>query len=382
MIKIKLQEMIKFKLHLLFVIFLLFTIGCDQQKAANTETTKTMELLVGTYTDKESEGIYRFNFNTTTGSLDNGELLVKTPNPSYLTSSKDGRFIYAVNEEEKGSVSAFKWNEEKTLLELINQESTNGMHPCYLDLNSSEDILVVANYSSGTVTAFNVNENGGINARPQVIQHRGSGPNSERQAGPHAHCSIFNGDRWVYVVDLGIDQIIAYPAKSGALGDPHVAFQLEAEDGPRHLIFHPTEPLAFVINELSNAVVSMKVDANNGQFEVIDRVSTLPDNFTGHSQSADIQISPDGKFLYASNRGHESIAIISVSDEGSLERIGTESVRGEWPRNFVITPAGDYLLVANQYTNNIVVFKVDKENGLLSYAGHEVIIDSPVCLKF
>ncbi len=308
--------------------------------------------------------------------------MVLTANPSYLTISKDNRFVYAVNEEETGGVSSFKWNKDSTHLELISQLPTQGIHPCYIDLNSTEDVLAVANYTSGNITSFGVNKKGEINTTPQVIQHAGKGPVVDRQEGPHAHCSIFRGDNYLYVVDLGIDQIIAYPIKDGLLGEPHIAFDLNPGDGPRHLIFHPTKDYAFVINELSNTLVSMKVDHEKGTFEVITRESTLPDDFTEQSQCADIHLSADGKFLYASNRGHDSIAIFSVSEEGALQRIGTESTRGEWPRNFTLSPDGNYLLVANQYTDNIVVFEVDKITGLLSYTGTEVEVFSPVCLKF
>ncbi len=363
-------------------LIVFFTIGCSQEKQSSEEVNEALEVLVGTYTDKGSKGIYGLKFNPATGSISDGTLLVESSNPSYLAMSQNRLFVYAVNEDEEGGVSSFKWNAEHTELQPISQLPTKGIHPCYIDLNMSGDIMAVANYSSGSVTAFNLRQDGSIETRPQVIQHSGSGPNKERQERPHAHCSIFNTERWLYVVDLGIDQIIAYPVGEGALGDPHVALQLEPGDGPRHLIFHPIEQMAFVINELSNTVVSLKVDSINGQLNLIDRVSTLPDNFTETSYCADIHISNDGKFIYASNRGHESIAIISVSQQGNLNWIATESVRGEWPRNFTLTPDGNYLLVANQFTSNIVVFEVDKESGLLNYSGNQTEISSPVFLSF
>jgi 6-phosphogluconolactonase len=190
-------------------------------------------------------------------------------------------------------------------------------------------------------------------------------------------------DRFLYAVDLGLDAIIAYPLdENGIAGEPHIAMNMDPGDGPRHLIFHPTKDLAFVINELSNSVVSMTVDPVSGTFEKIDKQSTLPEGYTETSYCADIHISDDGKYLYGSNRGHNSIAVFSISESGALILLETESVRGEWPRNFALSPDGKHLLVANQHTNNVTVFSIDPETGLLNYTGNELKVFNPVCLVF
>ena len=365
-------------------ILLVLMMSCTKQSKTVEEEKEPMQmknLIVGTYTANESEGIYGLSFDPKNGEIGDKRLLAKTSNPSFLTQSADGQMVYAVNEDEKGMVSSFKWNEDRTGLKLMNQWPTNGMHPCYIDLEETTGSLAIANYSSGNVSFVKLRGDGSLGSNLQVIQHSGKGL-TERQEGPHAHCTLFKGDNWLYAVDLGIDQIIAYPVEGNQLSDPHIALELEPGDGPRHLTFHPDQDMAFVINELSNTVVSLKLDGGNGLFEEISRSSTLPEGFTGESYCADIHVSKDGRFLYASNRGHNSIAVFAISAEGELRFLEAESVQGNWPRNFALSPNGEYLLVANQYSNNIVVLRIDKPSGLLSYTGNQVNVSSPVFLGF
>lgn len=379
------------KSHTLLTILLVCggIYGCTQttgnQSTENQpqemQETEKIDLLIGTYTGSGSEGIYRLSFNPETGELSDLRLAAEASSPSYLVISDDRQKVYSVGEREAGTVSAFEWQDDS--LVLINNASVAGKNPCYVDFSDTEKLIAVANYSSGNVGFYPVGENGGVTAEPFVFQHSGSGPNPQRQEAPHAHCAIFSVDsRFVYVVDLGIDQVMAYPVSEGKVSAPFTALKLVPGDGPRHLVFHPVKDIAFIVNELSNTVVSVGVDKKTGMLEEIDRENTLPEDFKEHSQCADIQITSDGKFLYASNRGHNSIAIFSVDEKAQLTRTGTESVRGDWPRNFTLSPDERFLLVANQNSDNITVFSVDQETGLLTYTGNEISMSKPVCLKF
>ncbi|MEQ8413914.1 MAG: lactonase family protein [Imperialibacter sp.] len=376
------------KLFGVLIVLIAFMAGCTQQKPQETEgqddkmEAQTIDLLVGVYTGGGSNGIYQLQFNTATGELSDSLLLVKTTNPSYLAISKDRQSVFSVNETQEGGVSSFSWDHGNNQLVEVSKLSTEGAHPCYVDISPSGRQIAVANYSSGNLAVYQLGEGLALQASPQIRQHEGSGPVVPNQKGPHAHCSIFKGG-YLYAVDLGIDKVLAYPfAADGSLGEAHVAFELQPGDGPRHLIFHPTKAMAFVVNELSSSVVSLKADLDKGTFEAIDRKSTIPDDFTEKNSDADIHITSDGKFLYASNRGHHSIAMYAVADDGSLTSLGNEPVGGKTPRNFTLSPDEKFLLVANQDTNNIVVFTRNTETGLLAATGKEFSVSKPVCLKF
>lgn len=356
----------------------------NSSKDMEITNEQLIPLLVGTYTGATSKGIYRFQFNSVTGELTNDELVAVTENPSYLSISGDGNTVFAVNETDSGSVSSFRWNENKTQLDLVDQQGSMGMHPCYVAINPKENLVAAANYSSGNIVLYKVNEQANFVSPPQFRQHKGSGPVKPNQDAPRAHFSIFSthGD-YLYVVDLGIDQVLMYPVNAdGELGDGVVALQLDKGDGPRHLVFHPKKDLVFVVNELSSTVLAAQIDQKTGLMKRVDKQSTLPADYTDKSFCADIHISKDGQFLYASNRGHNSIAIFKVLEGGHLKMQGTENVQGEWPRNFTLSPNGKHLLVANQNSNNITVFDVDMETGLLHFTGQNVALERPVCLKF
>ncbi|MBK8505043.1 MAG: lactonase family protein [Saprospiraceae bacterium] len=291
------------------------------------------QLLVGTYTDKESKGIYLMDFNPSNGELSNSRLLVETPNPSFLTYDKKRQYVYAVNEGQSGQVSSFKWNDDRSGLVAVNQQSSEGSSPCHIELNDRENLLAVANYSSGNLSIYKMGAMGMIQPAPTVFQHQGSGPLLPSQEGARAHCVKFDPNgKFLYAVDLGIDQIITYPVLDDAtVGSSVSTFSLDPGDGPRHMIFHPSKDLAFVVNELGSSVTSMKIDHTTGRLQRVEKASTIPSDFQGKTYCADVHITKNGKFLYASNRGHHSIAIFKVSDAGALERIGIELVRGEWP---------------------------------------------------
>ncbi|MBS1542063.1 MAG: lactonase family protein [Bacteroidetes bacterium] len=337
-------------------------------------------ILVGTYTGHGSEGIYQISLDTRTGQLNADGLLIKTPNPSYMAVSSGKGLILAVDESDTGYVSSFKkapdgrWG-------MMSRLPVMGSAPCYVDISPSGNTLAVANYMSGNVAFFSLDKNGSIQSNPTIYQHRGNGPVSDRQEAAHAHCAVFDGaGKYVYVVDLGIDKVMAYPVSNSDVSEGHVALSSDPGDGPRHIVFSIEGNVAYLINELSNTISVLSVDPDKGLLNKVQKISTLPSDFSGKSQSADIHLSKDGKYLYASNRGHNSIAVFSVAEDGKLTLLATEPVHGDWPRNFLLTPDGKYLLVANQYSGNIVVFNVLPTGGL-SFAGSELKMDSPVCLK-
>ena len=369
---------------------LLLLISCKSenkeknQLAPNQDQSKELiELLVGTYTDESSKGIYKLLYNPADGSLENLGLVAETVSPSYFTISEDKQFVYSVNESDPGEVSSFQWNEDRTQLNLISKVPSEGRHPCYAEINNDENLLAIANYSSGNLSVYRI-KNGKIEEAPQTRQHEGSGPLVPNQETPKAHCAKFDGNgKFVYVADLGIDEIVSYPVdEKGNLGEKQVALATDKGDGPRHLIFHPTKDIAFIINELSGSVISAKVDHETGIFKKIDKVSTLPEDYTGKNSCADIHITSNGKFLYASNRGHNTIAVFSIAETGELKRLATTPVEGDWPRNFTLSPDEKFLLVANKDTDNITVFSVDQETGLLTFTGKEINVSRPICLKF
>lgn len=354
-------------------------VGLAEQPIQN----KSVKLLVGTFAEGHDQGIYQLDFNPETGVLTNSRHVAVENRPGYLYLSKDGERVYSSNGTQPGSVSVFKWNKDKTALDKMGNLSSKGDGACYIGLSPDEDLLAAANYGSGGIVLYPVDPNGEVVDDPQEIQHEGSGPHPNQKSA-HAHCVQFSSNgNFLYAVDLGIDQILAYPiTQEKKLDKAVVSLQLDPGDGPRHLIFHPTKNMAFIINELSSTVVSASVEPLTGKFKKIDKQSTLPADYKGKNSCADIHLSPNGKFLYASNRGHNSIAVYSVSDSGHLKTVAIESVQGDWPRNFTLSPDGNFLLVANKNSNNITVFQVDKEMGSLKYTGNQIGIPQPVCLKF
>ncbi|MGB5943700.1 MAG: lactonase family protein [Leeuwenhoekiella sp.] len=349
-----------------------------------TQPIISQTLLIGSYADAPDEGIYTAKFDPKTGTLDSIRLVATEKNPSYLAISRSGKNVYAVNEESPGSFSRYAWNNDRS--QLIKQENhtSDGAYPCYISLNPSETKLAVANYGGGNIAVYPLEETGKIGDTLISRKHQGSGPFMPNQESAHAHCATFDpSGTYLYAADLGIDEVLAYPVISHeALGDAHIALQLNPGDGPRHIAINPTGHLVFIINELSSTVVSAKLDSQNGIFKQIDRQSTLPENFDGKNACADIHLSSDGRYLYASNRGHNSIAVFAVAKDGSLNLLETTAVEGDWPRNFTLSPDGMFLLVANQRSNNITVLLRDPETGLLSYTGNSIEARQPVFLGF
>lgn len=347
-------------------------------------------LFAGTYTGTGSKGIYVYEFDTGNGET---KLLGSTDsasNPSYLTVSKNDNFIYAVNEnggEKPGRVSAFSFNKNSFTLTHINSQLTGGDHPCYISIDDAGKWIVVANYTGGSVSIFPVQNDGSIGKRSQRIQHSGNSINKIRQEKPHVHAVVFSNDhKYLFTPDLGTDKVMIYTFDGGnqlaplqPSSPPFINVGLG--DGPRHITFHPNGQFAYLINELAGKVTVFKY--KNGDLKSKQEVITHPANYKGTIGSADIHISPDGKFLYASNRGEENtLTIFSIKRNGKLKLVGFESTGGKTPRNFVIDPSGKYLLAANQETDNVAIFSRDMKTGKLTDTGNGFKISKPVCLKF
>ncbi len=364
------------RLLLISICIMSFTQTISQSKGK-----KTFHLIVGTYTNRTSEGIYVYEFNARTGAVKSVSVASGLKNPSFLTVAPGGKNIYAVAENEPdGSVYALQFNSATGQLKLMNEQSSGGAHPCYIDIDHAGNRLVVANYTSASVSVLPVKENKLVGELLQNIPHTGSSINPDRQTSPHPHSAVFgakNND--VFVPDLGQDKIIQYQLeKAGTLKE--VGFvQAEPGSGPRHLIFHPNQKFAYVINELNASIIAYQYDKT---LIPIQTIKTLPDDFTGKNWCADIHVSPDGLFLYGTNRGHDSIVCYKIDPAtGQLTFVERQSVQGKWPRNFMIDPTGNFVLVANQETDNITIFQRNKTTGKLTFTGNEIKVSMPVCLR-
>lgn len=347
----------------------------------------TYRVYFGTYTRGDSQGIYFSNWNGETKTLSEPSLAGEVKNPSFLTVSADGGFLYAVSEvadfADGGAVSAFRIVDDGTLV-LLNQQPSGGKGPCHVSLSPDGRVLGIANYSGGSVSSYLVDEDGSLSAPVSTIQHTGSSVDPKRQTAPHAHSINFSPDgRFAYAADLGTDRVYVYSvAEDGALvGVSEVA--LPGGSGPRHFAFHPGGKFAYVINEMTRTATTFSVDEESGALTTVDEVSTLPEDAPAEGSTAEIVAHPSGKFVYGSNRGHDTIAAFSVDSlTGALTRIENEPIRGETPRNFALTPDGAYLFAAGQNSNTVAVFSVDPESGELEFAGAEITVPNPVCVRF
>jgi len=345
-------------------------------------------LLVGTYTDAGSEGIYVYDFNIQTGE---SKLVnkVASKNPSYLAPSQNGKYVYAVNENggnEPGTVSAFAFNKSNGSLTFLNSKTTSGDHPCYITINKKSTHVIVGNYSGGNLAVFPVLKNGSLDNASQLITHMGKSVNKERQEKSHVHAVVFSpNEKQLYVPDLGIDKVLAYsfnPAQPKPLKEligHHIA--VPPGSGPRHFLFHPNRPFAYLIEELTGTVSSYRYQ--NGRLRFLQRTSSYSKDYKGVLSSADIHISPEGDNLYTSNRGNANdIGIFVIEPSiGTIRLKASHPSGGVKPRNFMIDPSGNFILVANQDSDNIVVFRRNKSTGLLDPTGQEIKVPNPVCLQ-
>lgn len=344
------------------------------------------KLIVGTYTNNsKSKGIYVFNFNTQTGKASLTSTTTAA-DPSFLALSPDNQFLYAVNElgEDKGggTISAFSFNASKGQLKLINQQSTHGNHPCYVSIDKKGKTVFAGNYSSGNFASFRVTRDGGLNPASITVKHTGSGPVKDRQEASHVHSTVLSPDnRWLFVADLGTDKIRAYPfnAVSGTLSEKAVETSVPAGAGPRHMTFDKTGTRLYAVGELNGAV--LVYERKEGTLTLLQTIHSLPEDKQSPANSADIHLSPDGKFLYTTHRINNTIAVFAVAAKtGRLTHIETVPTNGNIPRNFTIDPSGTFLLVAHQNTNDIVVFKRNSKTGKLTDTGERIEVEKPVCL--
>ena len=362
-------------------------------RVLGAERSGELLVYVGTYTTGKSEGIYLYRLNLSSGELKHVATTKGVVNPSFLALAPSRRYLYAVNEvgdfagKKSGAVSAFAADQRTGELRLLNQQPSLGADPCYVDVDAGGRFVLIANYTGGNVTVFPVERDGSLGPATDMKQDQGSSINRERQESPHAHCIVLDPtNRFAYQCDLGTDKIMIYrfDARNGKLlpnEQPWV--QVKPGAGPRHLAFGPSGKYVLVLNELHSTVTTFARDPGKGSLKELQTLSTLPKDFTGTNTSADIHVSPDGRFLYCSNRGHDSIAIFTIDPRhGALTSVGHEFTRGMTPRNFAIDPTGRFLLVANQKSDNVVVFRIDERRGRLSPTGHIAGVPAPVCLKF
>lgn len=351
-------------------------------------------LYVGTYTaGTRSEGIYLVRMDRRSGKLERVGSMDAGANPSFLGTHPNGRFLYAVNELEQydgsatGAVSAFAIARDTGALTRLNAQPSGGGAPCFVSVDKSGRVALVANYAGGSVALLPIEANGALGPAAQLVQHQGRGPNAERQAAPHAHCTLADpSNRFVLAADLGADRVFVYRLDLAAQSLTPVEggeAVMRPGAGPRHIAFHPTLPLVFVANELDSTVATLRFDGERGALSPLVTRATVPAGWTGTNYPADIHVAPNGRALYVSNRGHNSIAVFSIAaSTGALALEQVVSTDGDWPRNFSLHPTGRWLLVANQRSDSVVVFGRDPGSGRLTPTGERVAIPSPVCLRF
>lgn len=371
-------------IRLTIALMLAVLIGCSKEQPGNTavispDETSTVRYLVGSYTDGPDQGVYALTLDTTSGELSSLGLVAETHNPSYIALSEDQQTLFSVNEVETGGISAFTWNADAQRFDLKKSIQGVGYAPCYISLSPDGRWIAVANYMSGDVQLFSRAADDFLDL-VDTHQHRGNGAHP-RQEAPHPHWINWSPDgRYSYSVDLGIDQILAYQVTVDGFSDPQIAVTLEPGDGPRHLVFNTDLNVAYVVNELSNTVAVLTYDPESGALTPLQRVSTLSPEFDQHSQTAAIRISPDNKYVYASNRGANSIAVFSVRADGLLDLIQEHSTEGDWPRDFTLTADGNFVLVANERSGTVIALARNPQNGQLSSTGYSLDIHQPTAL--
>lgn len=342
---------------------------------------------VGCYTKPGgAKGIYRYQLDLDTGKVTGGTLVAEAKNPTFLAVHPGGDYLYAANENQDGTVGAYEILDDGGL-KLLNVESAKGNGPCHLTLDGAGKNVIVANYGSGSIACLPVKEDGSLAPASAAVQHKGSSVDKGRQEGPHAHSAYVDAaEKFVYACDLGLDQVLIYrlDAEKGGLtpaDPPHAT--VPPGSGPRHLAFDPDGAHAYVINEMTSTISVFKHDAETGALTAVQTLSTLPAAFKGNNSTAEIFVHPNGRFVYGSNRGYDSIAIFGVDEQtGQLKALGHASTGGKTPRNFAIDPTGMWLIAANQDTDNFTVLKIDPKTGGLKPTGQSVEVGMPVCVVF
>jgi len=346
-------------------------------------------VFISAFAGGNQAGIHSFNLDLNSGVLKPLTRTTGVENPFFLALSPDKKFLYSIHALKFGSkdaeeVAAFKLVGNSGELKLLNKQSAKGSAACYLYVDHSGKTVVVANYSSGSIASLPVKEDGSLNEAASFFQHQGSSVNPARQKEPHAHCIIVSPDnKFAFAADLGLDQILSYKldSNSGKMMANDPAFTKTPDGaGPRHLTFHPNGKQIYVINELLNSVTVFDYDASKGALTSKQTISTVPNDFKGTSYCADLKVTPDSKYLYGTNRGHDSIAAYSIGTKGELTLIGIEPSLGKGPQNLAITAKGEYLLCANMPGKNVVVFRIDPKTGKIKPVGDPVMMPSPSCI--
>ncbi len=373
-----------------------FLSACTPKTQTERETAKSKSeylVYIGTYTGEKSQGIYAYRFDADSGQLTSLGLAAEAVNPSFLAVDPTHQFLYAVNElgdyggPNSGGVSAFSINPGTGRLVFLNEVRTRGSSPCHVSLDKTGKYVLVANYGGGSVAVFPVLEGGRLGEPSAFVQHKGHSVNPARQKEPHAHCIRVSPDnRFVLAADLGLDKLLVYKfdAANGTLtpNDPSSA-SVKPGLGPRHFVFSPNGMFVYVISEIGSAITAFSYDEEAGTLRPLQTISTLPKDYKGENNDAEVQIAPSGKFLYGSNRGADSIAVFAIDpDKGTLTPVEYVPTGGKEPRNFEIDPTGKYLFAANQNSDNITLFRIDPETGKLTPTGTDVHVGSPVCVTF
>jgi 6-phosphogluconolactonase len=382
--------------YYLLLLIPIFVSGACVIEARGAEGPSTMSnylVFAGPYTGPKSLGIYAYKFETATGKLTPLGLAGESNNPSFLAVHPNHHFVYAVNErgdyegQKSGSVSAFALDPKTGKLTLLNVVASGGVDPCHISIDKTRKFALVANYGSGSVAAFPILPDGRLGKATALVQHTGHGIDPERQEAPHAHCILPSPDNhFVVAADLGADRVVIYrfDATHGTLTPNTPPFAaVKSGSGPRHLAFHPNGKFLYVNSEMGSIVTVFSYDSAPGTLKELQTITTLPGDFKGASTTAEIAVHPSGRFLYCSNRGHDSIAVYSIDPvKGTLAPVEIVSSGGKEPRHFEIDPSGNFLLSANQNSNNLAVFRIDQNTGRLSDTGQVLEIQAPVCLKF
>lgn len=339
---------------------------------------------IGTYTQRLSKGIYSFIFNADVGEISEIQLALEVEKPSYLTISPNNHFIYSIIKEGKeGGIGAYKYDKMSKKLTLVNKQLSTGSPPCHVSMSLGQRHLLASNYHKGTVESFLIEDDGSLSPIADTVQHEGSGPDN-RQEKAHTHyASLTPDEKYVVAIDLGSDKIYTYKMNERGQLTEIGQLSVKAGSGPRHITFHPSLSYAYVICELSSEILILDYNKETGLFTERQYVKTIPVSFTENNQGSAIQLTTDGRFLYAGNRGHDSIAIFQVSEGGhTIQLLNYVSTKGKWPRDFTLDPSEQFLIVGNQESDNIVIFKRDKMNGHLQLISDDVIVPEPVCIKF
>lgn len=348
-------------------------------------------VFVGTYTDGESRGIYRMTLDPATGELSEPELAAETDNPSFLAVHPSHKYLYAVNETadggKPGGVTAFALDPRSGKLSKINRQSSGGDGPCHLVVDAAGKNVLVANYGDGSVAVLPIGPDGALAQASDFVQHEGKVADPQRQGGPHAHSiNLDPANRFAVVADLGLDRLFVYefdPARGRLAPHEPPLLKLEDRSGPRHFAFHPDGKHAYVINEITCTITALDYDADRGTLAPIQTVPTMPVPVEPRHSTAEVVVHPSGKFLYGSNRGHDSLAVFAIEPgTGRLTPVEHEPTGGKTPRNFAIDPTGSFVLAENQSSGTIVVFRVDPATGALAPTGRVVEVPNPSCVKF